>query len=247
VTSTTGTSTAGTAGTATATATKPARPAAVRPLPLWRNLRFQTLWIGTAASTLGVSVADIAYPLAILAMTRSPALAGLFAAVQAIGMLAAGLPSGVLADRYDSRTIVICTEAGRTAVTGLVAVALVTGWLSLPVLLVAAVLLGTGQAIKGSAQMLLMRSVVPPGQLTQVLTQDEVRLNGSALAGPALGGALYAIRVLAHAAPFLFTAVSFLAALAGAVLMKLAPGAMPQAAEGGTTPAGTSPGQAGVW
>jgi MFS family permease len=211
-----------------------------RPLPLRRNLHFQTLWIGMTASTLGVSVADIAYPLAILAMTRSPALAGLFAAVQALGMLAAGLPSGVLADRYDSRMIVICTEAARAAVTGLVVVALVTGWLSLPVLLVAAALLGIGQAIKGSAQILLMRSVVSPGQLTQALTQDEVRLNGAALAGPALGGTLYAVRALAHAVPFLFTAVSFLTALASAVFMKFAPGAAPEVAD---QPAATSPGQ----
>jgi hypothetical protein len=33
-------------------------------------------------------------------------------------MLLAGLPAGVLADRYDSRTIVICTEAARAVVTG---------------------------------------------------------------------------------------------------------------------------------
>jgi MFS family permease len=217
-----------------------AEPAGARLLPLRRNLRFQTLWIGMTASTLGVSVADIAYPLAILAMTRSPALAGLFAAVQAIGMLAAGLPSGVLADRYDNRMIVIWTEAARATVTGLVVVALITGWLSLPVLLAAAVLLGAGQAIKGSAQILLMRSVVPPGQLTQALTQDEVRINGATLAGPALGGALYAVRALAHAVPFLFTAVSFLAALAGAILMKFTPGAAPEPAG---QPAAASSGQ----
>src|ERR1700689_200078 len=83
---------------------------ALRPLPLWRNLQFQTLWIGTSASTLGVSVADIAYPLTVLAVSGSPALAGLFAAVQAIGMLLAGLPAGMLTDRCDNRTIVIYTE-----------------------------------------------------------------------------------------------------------------------------------------
>src|SRR5579863_1281305 len=74
------------------------------PPPLRRNLRFQTLWIGMTASTIGVSVGDVAYPLIILALTGSPAKAGLFGAVQAIGMLAAGLPAGSLADRYDSRT-----------------------------------------------------------------------------------------------------------------------------------------------
>jgi predicted MFS family arabinose efflux permease len=70
-----------------------------------------------------------------------------------------------------------------------------------------------------------LRSVVPTEQLTQALTQDEVRMNGAAVAGPALGGALYAVRALAHAVPFLFTAASFLAALIGAALMKFMPGA----------------------
>jgi MFS family permease len=238
------------ATTARQTSDQGAVGAAVRVLPLWRNLRFQVLWIGTTASTLGVSVADIAYPLTILAMTRSPALAGLFAAVQVIGMLMAGLPSGVLADRYDTRKIVILTEAARAAVTGIVAVALITGWLSLPVLLGAAVLLGIGQAIKGSAQILLLRSVVPPGQLTQALTQDEVRMNGAALAGPALGGALYGIRALAHAVPFLFTAVSFLAALITAVMMKFMPGATRDPADqpagrASATPSGKPPAESG--
>src|ERR1700733_14557137 len=197
---------------------------AVRTLPLWRNLRFQTLWIGTTASTLGVSVADIAYPLTILAITRSPALAGLFAAVQAAGMLLAGLPAGSLSDRYDLRTIVIVTEAARATVTAAVVVALITGWLSLPVLLAAAALLGMGQAVKGAASMLLLRSVVAPEQLTRALTQDEVRMNGAALAGPAIGGALYGVHALAHALPFVFTAGSFLVALAAAALMAIVPG-----------------------
>ena len=197
---------------------------AIEPPPLRRNLRFQTLWIGMTASTVGVSVADVAYPLIILAMTGSPALAGLFAAVQAVGMLVAGLPAGSLADRYDSRTIVIATEAARAAVTAGVVVALVAGWLSLPLLLVAAALLGIGQAIKGAAGLLLMRAVVAPEQLTRALTQDEVRMNGAALAGPAIGGALYGVHALAHALPFVFTAGSFLVALAAAALMAVVPG-----------------------
>jgi MFS family permease len=200
------------------------RGTAIRPLPLRRNLRFQTLWIGMTASTMGVSVADVAYPLIILAMTGSPALAGLFAAVQAVGMLVAGLPAGSLADRYDSRTIVIATEAARTAVAAGVVVALVAGWLSLPLLLAAAALLGVGQAVKGAAGLLLMRSVVAPEQLTRALTQDEVRMNGAALAGPAIGGALYGVHALAHALPFIFTAGSFLVALATAALMAFVPG-----------------------
>jgi MFS family permease len=213
---------------------------AIGPPPLRRNLRFQTLWIGTTASTLGVSVADVAYPLIILALTGSPAVAGLFAAVQVIGMLVAGLPAGSLADRYDGRTIVIATEAARAAVTAGVVVALVAGWLSLPLLLTAAALLGIGQAVKGAASLLLLRSVVAPEQLTRALTQDEVRINGAALAGPAIGGALYGVRALGHALPFMFTAGTFLVALAAAALMAVVPGQTRNPVRSAGRPEGTA-------
>jgi MFS family permease len=112
-------------------------PISSAPQPPWRNLRFQALWIGMTSSTLGVAVADVAYPLVILTMTGSPARAGLFAAVQAISMLAAGLPAGSLADRFDPRTIVLASEACRLAATAAVVLALAVGWLSLPLLLAA--------------------------------------------------------------------------------------------------------------
>jgi predicted MFS family arabinose efflux permease len=195
------------------------------PPPLRRNLRFQLLWIGMTTSSLGVSVADIAYPLAILAITGSPARAGLFAAVQMIGTLLAGLPAGSLADRYNPRTIVIVAQACRAAVTAVVTIALITGWLSLALLLIAAVLLGAGAAAGNPAAMLLLRSVVPNEQLNTALAQDQVRANGAQLAGPPLGGALYSIRALSHAAPFLFTAASFVVSVVTAVALKALPGA----------------------
>ncbi|HEY1644487.1 MAG TPA: MFS transporter [Streptosporangiaceae bacterium] len=189
--------------------------------PLWRNVQFQVLWAGQSASTLGIAVADVAYPLAILALTGSAARAGLFAAVQAAGALAAGLPGGHLADRCDWRRIVIAAETSRALVTGGIVAALLLGALSLPVLLIAAALLGTGQAIASSARYLLVRAAVPPSQLTAALTQDEVRQNGAMLIGPPVGGALYAIRALAHATPFLFTAASFVLSLVTALLIRV--------------------------
>ena len=85
-------------------------------------------------------------------------------------------------------------------------------------------MLGAGQSVSGAARMPLVRSVVAPEQLTTALVQEEVRQSGAQLAGPPLAGALYAIRALAHAVPFLFIAGSFVAALLAAVLMKVMPG-----------------------
>src|SRR5215468_68571 len=64
--------------------------------PLWRNWRFQALWLGSGASLLGVSAADFAYPLVILAMTGSPALAAVFGFIQIGATTLAGLPAGAL-------------------------------------------------------------------------------------------------------------------------------------------------------
>jgi MFS family permease len=194
-----------------------------RPVPLWRNVQFQLLWAGQAASSLGIGVADVAYPLAILALTGSPAHAGLFAAVQTTGILLGALPGGQLADRCDRRTIVIGAESVRAAVTLVVALGLMFSWLTLPVLFGSGAVLGLAQATSGAARLPLLRSVVPDNQLTAALAQDEVRQNGAALAGPPLAGALYAVRALQHAAPFIFTAVSFGLSVAAALAMKLLP------------------------
>ncbi len=196
---------------------------ASRPRPLHRNLPFQALWAGSSASSLAVAVADVAYPLLILAVTGSPARAGLFSAVQAAGLLAGALPAGQLADRFSQRGIVALAEASRALVMAVVAAAVAMGWLTLPLLLGCAALLGIGQPVTGAGRLLLVRAVVPKEQLTRALTQDEVRINGAALLGPPIAGALFAVRALGHAAPFLVTSGLFAMSLLSVLLIRVRP------------------------
>jgi hypothetical protein len=185
-------------------------------IPLRRNLRFQTFWTGSVSAALGQAVGNVAYPLAIVTMTGSPGKAALFSAVQIAGMLAAGLPAGWLADRYDSQRLALVAHASRAAAACVVATALAGGWLTLPMLVAAAVVLGAGQALGGTASILLLRSIVPGHQLSLALTQDEVRINGASLAGPAIAGALYGLH---HVLPFTFTAGAFFLALTATALV----------------------------
>jgi predicted MFS family arabinose efflux permease len=97
------------------------------------------------------------------------------------------------------------------------------GRLSFPLLITTALLLGIGQPVAGTARMLLVRSAVEKEQLTSALTQDEVRINGAALVGPPVAGFLYAVRALAHAAPFIFTAAAFLFSVLSALLIRVGP------------------------
>jgi predicted MFS family arabinose efflux permease len=193
-------------------------------------------------------VASVAYPLAIVTVTGSAGKAGLFAAVQTVGTLVAGLPAGHIADRYDRRTVVVVIQICRALVTAIVVAGLIQGWLSLPLLLAAGALLGAGQAAASAAQLPLVRSVVPPEQLTTALVQDEVRVNGAALAGPPLAGLLFGVR---HAVPFIFTAITFataaLAAVAFRALPDRKPAAVPAARAGSSGVSGMLAGVRWIW
>lgn len=189
--------------------------AQVRDVPLRRNWRFQTLWLGSTSAGLGLETAEIAYPLIILAMTGSPALAGAFGFVQLLAMVAGGLPAGALLDRADRRRTLLAAELVRAVAAASVAVALATGRLTVAHVMVAGAVLGAGAAFGGAARILALRAVVPPDQLTAALTRNEVRDAATTLLGPPLGGLLYAVgRVLPFLASALGLAASFCCALA---------------------------------
>ncbi|BFV58575.1 MFS transporter [Kitasatospora sp. CMC57] len=215
----------------------PDRPAVV---PLRRNWRYQAMWSGAAASMLGTMVTDTAYPLLLLVMTGSPLLAGAFGAVQFTASLLFGLHGGALADRRDRRRILIVADAVRVLATLSVPAALWLDRFTVPHALLVAAVIGATIAYAGPVRTLAVRSLVPPAQLRQALTQDEVRVNGAALLGPPLAGLLLG---LGRAVPFLATALASLYSLATACLVRFdgrpptdghpAPAAHPAGAEDG--------------
>ncbi|HEX6778951.1 MAG TPA: hypothetical protein VF099_12160, partial [Ktedonobacterales bacterium] len=72
----------------------PAAPS--RSTSLWRNRDYLLLWSGQGISSLGTNVSGFAFPLLILFLTKSPAQAGLIAAVRSIPYLIFSLPAGAL-------------------------------------------------------------------------------------------------------------------------------------------------------
>ena len=65
------------------------------------------LWGGQAVSLLGSQTSKIAYPLLVLAMTGSPAKAGIAGFAAMLGYLLFPLPAGGLADRLDRKRMMI--------------------------------------------------------------------------------------------------------------------------------------------
>jgi predicted MFS family arabinose efflux permease len=82
--------------------------------------------------------------------------------------------------------------------------------------------------------MLMVRAVVPPEQLTQALTQDEVRTAAAGLGGPPLGGVLLAA---SRGLPFVFTTVTFVISFITAMIVRVPGGAAARSSEAATAAA----------
>jgi MFS family permease len=75
--------------------------------PLSRNRNYRVLWGSQALSEFGGSVSNLALPLMVLAVTRSPATVGLVLGTGAAASLLVGLPAGALVDRWDRKKVML--------------------------------------------------------------------------------------------------------------------------------------------
>jgi len=74
---------------------------------LSRNRDFILFQAGQLLSAAGSSLSTIAYPLLVLALTHSPAEAGLVSFARLLPAPLLALPAGVLSDRFDRRRIML--------------------------------------------------------------------------------------------------------------------------------------------
>src|ERR1700674_5365235 len=94
-------------------------------IPLWRNRDYMLLWSGQIVSSVGTRVSQLAFPLLVLAITHSPAQAGLIAALRGLPYALFILPAGALIDRWDRKRVMILSDTGRALALGSIPVAIV--------------------------------------------------------------------------------------------------------------------------
>lgn len=184
---------------------------------LWRNREFLVLWCTQVVSTLGAQVSGVAMPLLVLAVTGSPADAGLVGAAGTLPFLIGHLPAGPLVDRWNRRTILLVCEV--VAGLAVISVPLAQWWGVLRVgqLVVVAFLQGLCFVFFGVAERAALPMIVPAALLPTAVAQNEARARGAALAGPPLGGLLFG---LGRAVPFLADALSYLISAVGLLLIR---------------------------
>jgi MFS family permease len=186
-------------------------------VPLWRNRDFVLLESGLLLSSIGTSLATIAYPLLTLGITHSPAKAGVVAAARLLPFGVFSLPAGLAADRWPRKRLMIGADVVRAIALGTFATALLADNVDFAAIVVVAVVEGTASTFFNAAGAGALRSVVPTAQLPAAAGAREARRAVVFLGGPPVGGALYGVsRVI----PFAADAVSYVFSTLAMLMMR---------------------------
>ncbi len=173
---------------------------------LAKNRDFTILWTGQTISDLGSNVSMFVFPLVTYAISGSALWAAVAEAAFLLGMCGALLPAGVLADRVHRRLLMRTASGAGVLLYASLAVAGALGALTVPHLVVVALLTGVAGGLAAPAEISSIRSVVRPEDLSTALSQSQARQHIASLAGGPLGGVLYGVT---RWIPFAFDAVSF--------------------------------------
>jgi predicted MFS family arabinose efflux permease len=179
--------------------------------PLWRQREYMLLWSSQVLTTLGAQASGIIYPLLILALTGSPALASWATALRIVPYLLLSLPVGALIDRWDRRRVMIVCHAGRGLAVASLPLAMAFGGLSVGHIYAVALIEGALHVFFNIAETAALPRVVPSGQLPQATAQNQAGFAAAGVIGPALGSWLY--QAVGRGFPFLVDAASHVVGL----------------------------------
>src|SRR3954470_10500938 len=184
---------------------------------LARNRDFLMLQAGQLLSTFGSQSSGVAFPLLALALTHSPAKAGVVAFASVLPYPLLMLPAGFVVDRIDRKRVMVACDVGRAFAVGSLAIALATGHGSYAHLVVVAFLGTSFFAFFNLAESGAVRAVVPRAQIPEAMAWEQSRLSVGVLAGPPVGGLLFGV---ARALPFVVDALSYVASTISIVAIR---------------------------
>ena len=185
---------------------------------LRKHRNYRLFFSGQVISVSGTWMQNIATAWLVLELTHSPVAVGILAVCQFLPFTVLGLFAGVLVDRMDARRTVIGTQTASMllafALTGLTLARRVT---VREVYLLTA-LRGIVLVLDAPARQALTFQMVGRDELPNAVALNSSLFNAARVVGPAAGGVMVA--AVGVGACFAFNAASYLAVLAGLLMMR---------------------------
>jgi len=154
---------------------------------------FVFFWISRVFGSIAFQASSVLIGWQVYERTGSAYALGFVGLLQFLPMLVLTFVVGHVADRYDRRRIVVACQALEALTLGLLTLALLTGRLDVAGVYAAAVALGAARAFESPTQSALLPGLVPAGLVSRALAASSSAMQTASIAGPALGGLLYAV------------------------------------------------------
>ncbi len=184
-----------------------------------RHRNFRLFFFGQLVSLIGTWMQNTAQGWLVYQLTGSKLLLGVVAAVSSAPMLLFSIWGGSVADRHPKRTVLLWTQSGMMVLAFLLAALVWTDVVRAWHILVLAALGGVAMAFDMPARQAFMVEMTSREDLMNALSLNSSIVNGARVVGPAVAGLLMAEAGLAEC--FLCNGLSFLAVIAGLLMMQL--------------------------
>lgn len=192
-----------------------------RRLPALRHRDFRLFWFGQLVSLTGTWVQSVAQQWLVLKLTGSAFELGLVTAIQFVPLLLLSLVGGVVADRVTKRNLLLLTQFVSAALAIALGTLVKTGQVQYWHVLLFAGALGTVNAFYAPARQAFVPELVAKDDMLNAVALNSAIFNGARVVGPAVGGLMVA--TLGLAPNFYLNAASYLAVIAGLLLIRPRP------------------------
>lgn len=185
---------------------------------LRRHRNYRLFFAGQVVSLAGSWMQNVALAWLVLELSGSPLAVGGLAFARFVPFLLLGLVAGVVADRVDTRRVVIGAQAASMLVSAGLAAVTLTGAATLPVVYALATLGGLALVADAPGRQALTFQMVGPRELGNAVALNSGLFNASRVIGPAIAGVL--IAAVGTGWCFVVNTVSFVAVLAALLAMR---------------------------
>lgn len=182
---------------------------------------FRLFFIGQGISLIGTWMQNVGEGWLILTLTNSPFYVGLTSALSSLGVLLFSLYAGVIADRTDKRRFIVFMQVAFMLEAFAVSILVWTGVIQVWHVLMLATLLGIASAFDIPMRQSFVYDMVGKDDLMNAIALNSSLFNGARVIGPAIAGLLIAAVGIAWC--YFLNGLSFIAVIAGLLLMKLPP------------------------
>ncbi|NQU45893.1 MAG: MFS transporter, partial [Chlorobium sp.] len=171
-------------------------------------------------SMVGTWMQMVAQGWLVLELTDSAFDVGLVAAASTLPTLFLSLFGGVIVDRYPRRTILLWTQTAAMMLAFILGIFVLTGTVTMPVILILSFLLGCVNALNVPALQAFLSEMVEREHLSSAIAMNSAIYNGSRVIGPAIAG--FIIAAAGTGAAFIANGFSFLAVIVSLLLIRSA-------------------------